>query len=199
MPERELERPSLATRLLAHLPALERFVRRRMGADLASRESASDIVQSTVREVLRGGGVPGADDAAFERWLLGAAEHKLQNRARFWRAERRAEGEPASAAPEPAAAEPVAGTADRPTQEALLREEVERLARAFLQLTPEHRDVLVRSQIHGLDHASIAAETGRTPGAVRKLVARALARLSDELGDDPQSEAMPRAGRTPVP
>jgi DNA-directed RNA polymerase specialized sigma24 family protein len=46
-------RASLAERILGSLPALTRFVRRRMGADLATRESASDIVQSTCRELLR--------------------------------------------------------------------------------------------------------------------------------------------------
>lgn len=45
-------RPSLAERILGSLPGLTRFVRRRMGPDLAARESASDIVQSTCRELL---------------------------------------------------------------------------------------------------------------------------------------------------
>ena len=35
-----------------HLPRLRAFVRLRMGAQLRARESASDIVQSTCREIL---------------------------------------------------------------------------------------------------------------------------------------------------
>jgi RNA polymerase sigma factor (sigma-70 family) len=58
------------------------------------------------------------------------------------------------------------------------------LARAFRALAPEHRHVLRRSQIDGATHAEIAQEMGRTSEAVRKLVARALARLSSALEAD---------------
>lgn len=170
----------LAERILGSLPGLTRFVRRRMGPALAARESASDIVQSTCRELLRSAsrfefqGEPG-----FQRWLRSAAEHKLQNRARHWRAERRGAEPTAGGGDEER--EPEAPPSARPSHDAVLREEAERLERAFRALTPEHRAVLQRSQIDGLSHAELAAETGRSPEAVRKLVARALARLAAEL------------------
>src|SRR5262245_56315784 len=98
-PMEELDQPSrpartpLAARILGSLPGLTRFVRRRMGPDLAARESASDIVQSTCRELLRAASsFEDRGEASFQRWVQAAAEHKLQNRARHWRAQRRAEG-----------------------------------------------------------------------------------------------------------
>lgn len=88
----------------------------------------------------------------------------------------------------------------------MLREEAQRLGRAFHALTPEQRAVIQRSQIDGASQAEIAREMGRTSEAVRKLVARALARLSAVLeqseaadrDEEDQSRPIERTGRTPV-
>jgi RNA polymerase sigma factor (sigma-70 family) len=196
-------RPSLAERIIASLPGLTRFVRRRMGPELAARESASDIVQSTCRELLRGAATfEDRGDASFQRWLQGAAEHKLQNRARHWRAERR-QGDARSldaGGPTDSGAhsiDPEAPSSARPSQDAMLREEAERLSRAFRALPPEYQRVLMRSQIDGKSHAEIAIEMGRTPEAVRKLVARAMARFSADLETDEGSDKSESSGRAP--
>lgn len=201
-PERSRSRAALAERILGYLPGLTRFVRRRMGPDLAARESASDIVQSTCRELLRAASsFEDRGQASFQRWLEVAAEHKLQNRSRHWRAQRRAgEQRPGGDAARDADDEPLEPAAPgsaSPSHDAMLREEAERLARAFRSLEPHYREVLVRSQIDGATHAEIARETGRTSEAVRKLVARGLARLATELDED-QSGESERTGRTPV-
>src|SRR5258707_1931882 len=91
----ETPRAPLGERILGSLPGLTRFVRRRMGPELAARESASDIVQSTCRELLRGAsGYEERGEASFQSWIRSAAEHKLANRARHWHAARRPAGEP---------------------------------------------------------------------------------------------------------
>jgi RNA polymerase sigma-70 factor (ECF subfamily) len=173
-------RAALAARILGSLPGLTRFVRRRMGPELRARESASDIVQSTCRELLRSAsGFEERGEASFQRWVQAAAEHKLKNRARHWRAQRRADE--VATAGDDVLHEPPAPSSVHPSQEAMLREEIERLARAFHALGPEHRHVLRRSQIDGASHAEIAQELGRSSEAVRKLIARALARLSTAL------------------
>jgi RNA polymerase sigma-70 factor (ECF subfamily) len=193
----ELPRATLGERILASLPGLTRFVRRRMGPELASRESASDIVQSTCRELLRGAsGYEDRGEASFQSWIRSAAEHKLANRARHWHAARRAGGE--SALESAGAAEPVSPASRGPSQDAVLREEVERLQRAFESLPEEYRRVLVRFQIEGASQAEIGRELGRSSEAVRKLVARAMARLSAELEEGAaQPPAIERTGRTP--
>jgi RNA polymerase sigma factor (sigma-70 family) len=191
-------RPSLGERILASLPGLTRFVRRRMGPELAARESASDIVQSTCRELLRGAsGYEERGEAAFQGWIRSAAEHKLQNRARHWHAARRAGGE--SALETPGTAEPASPEEQGPSHDAMLREEAERLRRAFEALPEEYRRVIVRFQVEGASQAEIAREMGRSSEAVRKLVARAMARLSAELEEGgPQPPGIERAGRSPV-
>ncbi|MDZ4771986.1 MAG: RNA polymerase sigma factor [Planctomycetota bacterium] len=173
---------SLRARLLQALPVLTRFVRRRMGPALSARESSSDIVQSTCRELLRSASnFEDRGEASFQSWMHGAAEHKLQNRARHWGAQRR---QGSGAAEDLAAEEPSAPDSSRPSHDAQLSEEVERLQRAFAELSPEHRHVLQRSQIEGASHAEIAAELGKSADAVRKLLSRAMAALSAEL--DPE-------------
>ena len=181
----EGSRRSLAARILDSLPAMTRFVRRRMGPELSARESASDIVQSTCRELLKSASsFEDRGEASFRRWMLNAAEHKLKNRARHWRALRRQDGARSIDDSRDGALEPAAPETARPSHDALLREEVERLQRAFAGLPVEYRTALVRSQIDGASHAEIASEMDRTPEAVRKLIARAMAKLSAELEPD---------------
>jgi RNA polymerase sigma factor (sigma-70 family) len=212
-------RSSLAERVLASLPGLTRFVRRRMGADLAARESASDIVQSTCRELLRSASTfEDRGEASFQRWVQSAAEHKLQNRARHWRAERRDGGRRSieldarqregDGGDDERSIDPSAPSSSRPSQDAMLREEAERLSRAFRALPQEYRFVLTRSQIDGASQAEIAHEMNRSPEAVRKLLARAMAQLSaaletsadssDRANPADQSGRNDRTGRTPI-
>jgi RNA polymerase sigma-70 factor, ECF subfamily len=177
-------RRSLPERILGSLPGLTRFVRRRMGSELAARESVSDIVQSTCRELLRSvSRFEDRGEPSFQRWVQSAAEHKLQNRARHWNAARRG-ARPTALRPveDGEGDDPPAPSSTRPSQDALLREEAERLERAFRSLPEDYRRVIVRSQVDGTSHEELARELGRTPEAVRKLVARALARLSASLG-----------------
>ena len=176
-------RETLAARLLAQLPGLTKFVRRRMGPELRARESASDIVQSTCREVLLGAEhLAERGELDLSRWVRAAAEHKLQNRARHWRAQRRAGTE---AVPSESAFQAPSSTS--PTRDARLREEAERLTRAFLALTSDERNLLRRSQIDGASHAEIGQELELSSEAVRKRIARALARLSAQL-DEPDPD-----------
>lgn len=191
-------RAALAARILGSLPGLTHFVRRRMGPELRTRESASDIVQSTCRELLRSASsFEERGEASFQRWLQAAAEHKLQNHARHWHAQRRAGESPASGGTS-SAPEPPDPQGPAPSQEAMLREEIERLERAFRALEPDHATVLRRSQIDGASLAEIGAEMGRSSEAVRKLLARALARLSTHLQEGAPPGASERAARTPV-
>ena len=196
--DRGSPRATLGERILASLPGLTRFVRRRMGPELTSRESASDIVQSTCRELLRGAsGYQDRGEASFQHWIRSAAEHKLANRARHWRAARRADGD-AALETDGSRPEPASPAAQDPLQEALLREETERLRRAFESLPEEYRRVILRFQVEGASQAEIAAELGRSSEAVRKLIARAMARLSAALEDrGAQSAAIERTGRKP--
>ncbi len=69
-----------------------------------------------------------------------------------------------------------------PSQEAEAQEAGERLERAFDELPEQYQEVITLSRIVGLRFDEIAEQMGRSPGAVRTLLGRALARLSELHG-----------------
>ena len=58
-----------------------------------------------------------------------------------------------------------------------------RIESAFDQLSETQRQVISLHRIAGLSHPAIAQELGKTPGAVRTILSRALARLSELLDE----------------
>lgn len=179
-----VEHEKLPERILASLPGLTRFVRQRMNPELRARESASDIVQSTIRSILQGDATfEDRGEASFQAWLRTAARNKILSRARYWGAgRRRAASQPledeSSDADEFVASAPDSAN---PRHEAQMREEVERLRRAFAALSKEQRELLIRSQVHGESHSEIARDLGCAPDTARKAVARAMAQLAATL------------------
>ncbi|MCA9320002.1 MAG: hypothetical protein KDB53_04670, partial [Planctomycetes bacterium] len=76
--------------LSRHLPGLRAFVRLNAGAAIRAKESASDLVQSTCREILQDfGDFEYRGDAAFRHWLYTAALRKILDRDRFYRRDKR--------------------------------------------------------------------------------------------------------------
>jgi len=175
-----------------HVARLRAYVRRRLGARLAARESSRDVVQSVLREALAG--LDGFRDlgepvrSGFWRWLARTAENKLASRGRFWsRLRRRATREEPAAAGVPDLLEDRAGST--PSHAAIAREELERLERAFADLPHAWREVIVLVKLSGLSHAEAARRLGRTEGSTRVLLSRALARLATRLEDGVPSDA----------
>jgi len=173
-------RAKLAARIARILPELERHVSRRMGPELRVKESVSDIVQSTARELLDAQRYEDRGEESLRRWLKVAAEHKIRNKLRYWRASGRSEGQEL-VTPEGTPGREGSG---RPSEDAMVREESDRLEQAIRQLAPQHGFVIRRVQLEGASYESVSSELGRTPEAVRKLHARALGRLSSLLRDD---------------
>jgi RNA polymerase sigma-70 factor (ECF subfamily) len=68
-----------------------------------------------------------------------------------------------------------------PSGAAIAREEVERIEAAFEDLSEEHREVITLAHVVGLSRAEIAERMGRSEGAVRVLLHRALAKVSEVL------------------
>jgi RNA polymerase sigma-70 factor (ECF subfamily) len=166
------------------VPDLRGFLRRRMGAELAARESSSDLVQSVCREVLQ----RLADErlehrsaAEFKQWLYNAAIFKLRNRLKYWGAARRDPGQEAPPADDSNTAFHSLRT---PSQEASLQEQYSRLEAAIERLPPEQRRVVVLAKLEGRSHREIAAELGISEGHSRVLLARGLARLASLCDDD---------------
>lgn len=172
----------------SHLPGLLAYVHLHAGAKLRARESTIDIVQSACREVLQDI-VPAAlpSESSFKHWLYTAAERKILDRVRYWAREKREAGREVGLREELSSAE-ARGVLDRyagfytPSQHATAREELQRVQIAFTQLPEAYREVVLLSRVVGLSHAEIGEKTGRSEGAVRMLLHRALARLARLVG-----------------
>ncbi len=166
------------------LPELRQYVARRVGAGLRPRESPSDIVQSTCRDVLehaeryQHGGEEG-----FRRWLFTTALRKIRNKHRLHRARRRDIGRET---PEADLAQNSGGdgfanlarTLSTPSQHTQIGEEVERLRALLEELPDRYRQVLQLAYMESLSTAQIALKLGIEEPNARVLLSRARARLA---------------------
>ena len=171
-----------------HLPGLNGFVRLRMGPTLRGKESISDLVQSTCREVLQNLERFQYDgERGFKRWLYKTAQRKIANRVEYYRAQKREAGREVAPAPLEGRSEEdwlLEGYASfcSPSCEVAAQEEVARIEAAFEALPEVYREVILLSRLLGLTRKEIAEEMGRTEGSVRMLLMRALAALAEILG-----------------
>ncbi|MBL8860101.1 MAG: sigma-70 family RNA polymerase sigma factor [Planctomycetes bacterium] len=177
---------AVARLLELHMPELRAFVRLRAGHEVRKHESSSDIVQSVCREVLQNiERFKHPSPAAFKQWLYTTAMRKISNRADYWRAEKR----------EAARERSIPSEADQqsllrcyhsfssPSRGLIVREEIERIERAFELLSEEQREIVTLAHIVGMSRAEIAEKIGKSEGSVRVTLHRALARLSELLSD----------------
>lgn len=183
--------PAVEVLLERYLPELRAYVRLRAGPTVRARESVSDLVQSTCREVLanvdrfRWGG-----EVGFRRWLYASALRRIVDKHEFHRAQKRdverevthaALGGEAATSPGPLDLGAYAASLSTPSGVAVAREQSERLERAFDALTDEQRELIVQSRLMGVSHDELAEGLGKSKGAVRVALHRALARLAAEL------------------
>lgn len=169
--------------LVRHISRLRAYVRLRMGQLVRSKESSEDLVQSICREVLEGiDRFEYRGEASFRHWLFRRAEHKIIDRGRFHRRQRRDPGREQEADDEHDA-ETLLGMASlvTPSRDAVAREELARLETAFLELPEDYREVVILARIVGLKHEEIAERMGKTESATWNLLSRALARLATLL------------------
>lgn len=171
------DRDALLQLLQRHLPELRAFIRLRTGPHLLAQETPDDLVQSVCREVI--GNLSGFDyrsEQAFKSWLFLSALHKVQDKARYYAAEKRNSGK---AWPQPEDPQLLSGYVSMlsPSRVAIAREDVLKLESAFDQLPVEYREVITLHRLLGLGHEEIAERMDRSPAASRVLLHRAIARL----------------------
>ena len=182
------DRPSIDGLLADNLPRLQAYVRLQAGDLVRAREGMSDLVQSVCLELLEGldDGFEYRGEAAFRAWLYTAASRKIADRARYWRAKKRdvAREVPQARGEGDRADELLGfyGSFCTPSRVVAAKEEVERVEQAFEELPEHYRAVIMDSRILGMSHQEIAERMGKSPGAVRVLLHRALAELSESLG-----------------
>lgn len=178
--------------LQQYLPGLRGFLRLRAGQMLLAKESCSDLAQSVCRDVIENMGRFRYDgEAGFRRWLYTTALRKVADRYEYYRAQRRDIAREKTPAQSGTDEELLASYRSfyTPSQHAAAREELSRVEQAFQDLPEEQQQVILMAKMIGLPRAEIAREMGRTEGAVRTLLCRALARLA-ELLDDGEDAAL---------
>jgi RNA polymerase sigma-70 factor (ECF subfamily) len=114
-----------------------------------------------------------AGKAAFFRWLCRLAD----NRLRDWHDHFAARKRQAVEIPRSAPTGPVTALGRA--------EDRQRIEQALQRLEPDHRWVLLLRYFEGLSNEAAAERMQRTPGAIRKLTARALVALGKALGKKP--------------
>jgi len=164
-----------------HLPQLRAYVRAHMIPAMRARESAADIVQTVCRALLaerdrfdfRG-------EVEFRAWLFTAARRKIFEKLRFHRRgqrDLRREAMPLGDSDLGGGPRPTA----TPSAIAAANEQLERLEAALDVLSPDDREVIALSRFAELPVAEVAARMQRSEAAVRKLLGRAVVRLTREL------------------
>ena len=159
---------------------------------LRGKLDPSDLVQEAFLEAHRDfAQFRGATEAELLAWLRQVLVRNLANQVRRYlgtqgrdvRLERELsrEVEESSAALGRALAAPGSSPSDR----AARREQSVRLADALEQLPGDYRAVIVLRHLEGLAFPEVAARLGRTVESVKKVWARALARLRGQLGETP--------------
>lgn len=173
--------------LQRYLPRLRAFLRLRLAPEIRAKESCSDLVQSTCREVLqhidrfqyRG-------EHNFRHWLFATALRKLSKRGDYYHAAKRSVGREVDlgAAPGQSGEDQLAAayqTLSTPSRVLSQREQIQAIENVFDQLPDDYREVITLSRLVGLSHQEIAAAMGRSETATRSLLHRALAQLADAL------------------
>jgi RNA polymerase sigma-70 factor (ECF subfamily) len=178
---------ALESLLLEHGPALEAFVRLRLGARIRGKESIRDVVQSVCVEVLRDkDGFEYRGDERFRAWLFKHALHKIINKNEHWQREcRDVDRERPIAASNPGDGSTVVAdvyaTLATPSRILQSHEAEQAFETAFATLPEDYREAITLHRLIGLSHAEIAERMNRSEGAVRNLVHRGIARLSVAL------------------
>lgn len=156
---------------------LRRLAPRLMDPVLRRRCRISDLVQSTLADAVaalpsfRGDGT-----TEFIGWTVSILEHNALDRRRRLTANRRhIDREQQCDASTPIEGKP--GSGPSPSQTAIDREELKRMAQAMRQLPDDQRRVLHLIALRGRSHAQAAKELGRSEGACRVLLARARSNL----------------------
>ena len=170
---------------------VRRIIRLRLDHKLRPKLDSVDVVQDALIQAL--GGLKDfnyRNEGDFLRWLCRIAENKLRDIFDKFHADKRdvhkeipfkKEGRSTESG-SVGAAGPMHTTT--PSVIACRKEALDKLEQALDKLKPEYKQIVVLKRIEGLSHAEIAEKLGKNTGAVRMLLARAMAALNLAYGED---------------
>jgi len=164
------------------------LARLQLDSQLRGKSDASDIVQQTLLEACRGlGRFRGETEAELLAWLRQILAHVIAHEVRRYHGTHRRDAarevslEQSLAESSGRLGSLLAASATSPSQQAARHEQEVLLAAALARLPDDYREVIILRNLEGLAHEEVARRMDRSPGAVRMLWVRALARLREEL------------------
>jgi RNA polymerase sigma-70 factor (ECF subfamily) len=159
-----------------------------LAADVKVKEAASDLVQDTFLEAQRDfARFNGATESELLAWLRRLLLNNVANVSRRYRTGKRSVEREAALngrANQELQAN-VTAESDSPSGPAVAKEQAAALARALERLPDDYRRVLRLRYEEGRPLVEIAAMMGRSANAVRKLFARAVERVQQEVESNP--------------
>jgi RNA polymerase sigma-70 factor (ECF subfamily) len=165
-----------------HRAKLRTRVLRQMSRPLRRKISASDILQEA--ELVAHRRLAEFEDrgeGSFGRWLGRIVTFKTREAVKHYTAfGKRTIAREVSRA---GSRSPEAGHANTPSRVAIARETRRRFEQALRRLPAAQREVMLLLQEQNYTIAETARRMGRSEGAVKKLYARALARLREQIED----------------
>ena len=151
---------------------LQNQIRGRMGPLVRERLEVDDLHQETLLRAFESiGRVKWDGEERFYRWMASIAEHLILNATQ----KRSIAGLKLD--------ERDAASDSSPSKSPRRVERFERLETAFQHLNADQRKALELSRLEGRKLKDVAKAMGRSPEAVRKLIARALLQLKANFGD----------------
>jgi RNA polymerase sigma-70 factor (ECF subfamily) len=170
---------------------VRRIIRLRLGQKIRPKLDSVDVVQDAL--ILALGGLKDftyRNEGDFLRWLSAIAENKLRDILDKFHADKRdvhkeipfKKEDRSTESGSVGAAVPMRTTT--PSVIACRKEALDKLEQALDKLKPEYKQVVVLKKIEELSHAEIAERLGKNTGAVRMLLARAMAALTLAYSED---------------
>jgi RNA polymerase sigma-70 factor (ECF subfamily) len=166
------------------LPQVRAYFRQRAGRLLLDKESVSDLTQSLCRDLLENLDRFRFDgEEGFRRWLFKTAQRKIADRYEHHCAVKRTPPGDLERVSQ-AGSRAGVGSFHTPSRQAIAREELDRVRQAIASLPPAQQEVVLLAKVAGMSRRAIGVELGRSEEAVRMLLYRGLARISDLLAVD---------------
>lgn len=179
---------ALAEFIEANRPALMAFLHSRIGAHLAAKTEAEDILQDASLEACRSLAKAPLETWNPLHWLFQICERKIIDAHRRHFASQKRDASREAAIPD--GSEAAGGLAEllaasmTTASEAFSRDQRQLRVLAALDLLPEEqREALRLRYLVGLPSKEIAAKLGKTDGAVRVMLSRSLAKLQELLAE----------------
>lgn len=144
---------------------------------LGSRADAEEVLQEAFLEVWRRAREFDPSRGGLETWVMTIARTRAIDRLRALGTVARVTADAAAQPP------PVSATPPDPSEQAVQRQDRERVAAAMRELPPEQRQVVELAYFEGLSQREIAERTGDPLGTVKTRARLALEKLASLLGE----------------